>query len=96
MLTVKVDSDSELSRKIRTADASGQALLVDTGDAVFTVRVQKRERPVKQDIWANYDPEKMLKAFEEATGILEGVDIEQLKADLREAREQDSIGRPAL
>jgi hypothetical protein len=95
MLTVKVDSDSELSRKIRTADASGEALLVDTGDAVYALHIQKQERPAQQDIWANYDPERVLKAFDEATGILEGVDIEQLKSDLREQREQDSQGRPA-
>lgn len=95
MLTIKVDSDSELSRKIRTSDVSGEALLVDTGDSVYTLRVQKRERGDKQDIWANYDPEKVRAALRASAGALSGVNVEQLKSDLRVERGQDSQGRPA-
>ena len=47
------------------------------------------------DIWANYDPEAVRKAFENLTGIFDGIDVEQLKREIREARGQDSIGRPA-
>jgi hypothetical protein len=49
------------------------------------------------DPWANYDPEKALQALEAArkAKIFEGVDTEQLKADIKAARSQDSRGRPS-
>ena len=47
------------------------------------------------DIWKDYDPEKVREAFHRGAGLLKGVDTEQLKRDLREQREQDSAGRPA-
>ena len=47
------------------------------------------------NIWANYNPEKAKAAWRTARGILAGVDIEALKRDIREARGQDSKGRPA-
>ncbi len=47
------------------------------------------------DIWKDYDPEKVLQAMHEAAGLFAGVDREQLLGDLREQREQDSTGRPA-
>jgi hypothetical protein len=48
------------------------------------------------DPWANYDPEKILEAWEAArkAKIFEDVDVEQLKADIKAQRGQDSIGRP--
>lgn len=48
------------------------------------------------DPWANYDPEKVLEAWETArrARIFEGVDVEQLKAEIKGQRGQDSIGRP--
>jgi hypothetical protein len=48
------------------------------------------------DPWANYDPEKVLAAMETArkARLFEGVDVEQLKADIKAARSQDSRGRP--
>ncbi len=48
-----------------------------------------------EDIWANYDPEKARAALAGVAGLLKGVDVEKLKAELREQRGQDSIGRPA-
>ncbi|HUG15095.1 MAG TPA: hypothetical protein VMM78_08750 [Thermomicrobiales bacterium] len=94
MVTLKVDRDSEISRKLRAAGAAGEPLLVDTGDRVYTLRVQTHEQADMPDIWANYDSNRVLKALEDAAGILEGVDVEQLKADLRIQRGQNSRGRP--
>jgi hypothetical protein len=48
-----------------------------------------------QDIWANYDAEKVRQAFRQARGILAGIDREKFLLDMHEAREQDSKGRPA-
>lgn len=47
------------------------------------------------DAFAGYDPEKVREAIHAAAGILEGVNREELLADLRAQRGQDSIGRPA-
>jgi len=43
----------------------------------------------------NYDPQKMRAAIHAAAGTMKGVDREELLADLRAERGQDSIGRPA-
>lgn len=48
----------------------------------------ERPKPEKEDIWGDYDPEKALEALRRARGILKGVDIPQLKKDLKEARSQ--------
>ena len=71
--------------------------------------MQARERPIvtashgmrfrivrdqTSDLFADYDPERVLAALADVRGILAGVDIEKLKQDLREERGQDSIGRP--
>jgi hypothetical protein len=37
----------------------------------------------KKDIWANYDPEEALRALQELRGIFKGIDVEQLKKDLK-------------
>ena len=49
----------------------------------------------ESDIWANYDPQRVREAFRKARGLLKGIDREKLKEDIREARGQDSRGRPA-
>lgn len=45
------------------------------------------EEASKPDPWAGYDPEKARAAFLSLRGLLKGIDIEQLKADLAEERE---------
>jgi len=50
----------------------------------------------EEEIWANYDPVKALAALRKAKGIFKGLDTEQLKKDLKEARSQHSRrGRPS-
>jgi TPP-dependent 2-oxoacid decarboxylase len=57
--------------------------------------------PVDDDIQmtdepnANYDPQKMSEAIHAAAGTMKGVNRDELLADLRAERGQDSIGRPA-
>jgi hypothetical protein len=57
------------------------------------MRFQQNEP--KQDIWANYDPEKVREGLRKSAGALKGVDIAALKRDIRDQRGQDSKGRPA-
>src|SRR3954462_4049684 len=44
---------------------------------------------------APYDPRKMRAAIHAAAGTMKGVNREELLADLRAERGQDSVGRPA-
>ncbi len=83
--------------RIRRDDLRGllrpaHAMRTRARDDIEAERIRDVERP---DIWTNYDPEKVKAAFEAARGLLAGVDIEALKRDIREARGQDSKGRPA-
>lgn len=59
-------------------------------------RLYRVEPAPEYDIGAGYDPEKALAALEAARkgNIFAGVDVEQLKADIKAERGQDSIGRP--
>jgi hypothetical protein len=90
---VKVGPDSELSRRLRAAETSGEPVLVDTGEGVYTLLVSQIDR-APEDIFANYDPQRALEALRASRGVLKGVDTAQLVADLAEQREQDSHGRP--
>jgi hypothetical protein len=42
----------------------------------------------KQDIWANYDPEKVRQGLRKSAGALKGVDHEALKKDIHSQRSQ--------
>lgn len=87
MVTIKVARDSEFSQRIRAARASGEPILIDDGeDAISLYPATPAQPEPKADIWANYDPNAVMAALEQATGIFDGIDIEQLKADLREQR----------
>ncbi len=57
----------------------------------------KRFRIVRDaaDPFADYDPKAVREAIHAAAGILVGVDRDELLADLRAQRGQDSTGRPA-
>jgi hypothetical protein len=97
MVTIRVARDSGIVEKIRTAGDAGEPILIDDGEEVISIAVDSAPPMLpepKADIWANYDPERVLEALDQATGIFDGVDIEQLLADLREQRDQDSHGRP--
>lgn len=71
-----------------------QPVVVERGGRLYRLAPATAEEP--EDIWANYDPEKVLEAWETArkAKLFEGVDVEQLKADIKAARGQDSHGRP--
>jgi excisionase family DNA binding protein len=58
-------------------------------------RERARENGGGSDVWAHYDPEKAKEALRNGFGILKGIDVEQFKKDMKEARSQDSKGRPA-
>jgi hypothetical protein len=69
-------------------------ILVQRGGRLY--RLAPATEGQADDIWANYDPEKVWQAWEALRALrpFEGVDVEQLKADIKAQRAQDSIGRP--
>src|SRR5262245_45874917 len=68
----------------------------EVGEGVRPVKEHEpMSLPEQADIWAGYDPERVRQALVASAGILRGVDVERLKADLAAQRVQDSAGRPA-
>lgn len=92
-ITITVPPDSELGLTLKAARASGEPVIVDTGETTYTLLVDQAEPA--DDILANYDPRAAIEAFQALQGVFEGVDVEKLLRDLRDQRGQDSSGRPA-
>ena len=74
-------------------EASGIELTIEKNGHVFHIHGDLKP---KRDIWAAYSPERALAVLERRAGnVLKGVDPEKLWRDIKAARGQDSIGRPA-
>lgn len=84
---VSIQPESDTAKLLE--QASETPLIVESGGRRFRIT----QDPA--DPFADYDPSRARQAIEEGFGALVGVDIEQLKADLWEQRNQDSLGRPA-
>lgn len=91
--TVKVLPDSELSLTLQAAQASGEPVVVDTGEGRYTLLVAQTE-PVR-DVFAYYDPQAAIAGLRALQDAFAGVDRDQLLRDLHAQRAQDSHGRPA-
>jgi hypothetical protein len=91
--TIKLLPDSELSLTLKEALASGEPLVVDTGEGLYTLFVIQSEP--EQDIFAHYDPKAAIASLQALDDALAGVDRDQLLRDLRAQRNQASLGRPA-
>jgi hypothetical protein len=85
--TIMVGPDSDIAQVL--THAMDEPILIDTRRARFRV-VREDDDP-----FANYDPERVRAALKGMAGTLIGVDVEELLAELREQRAQDSQGRPA-
>jgi hypothetical protein len=68
-------------------------LLVERGDQLFRVEPQKTKE--SEDIWADYDADRVRQALRASRGALTGVDRADLLADVHAQRGQNSDGRPA-
>ncbi len=69
-----------------------QPVLVERAGRFYLLEPTSAQEP--GDIWADYDPEEARKALQASIGALAGVDIDELKADIKAARGQNSLGRP--
>ena len=86
---VEVAPDSELDRLLEETNGV-PIVFVKNG-----VRYRVERESEADDIWANYDPERVLKVLAETAGAWKDIDTEALKADIQAQRGQDSHGRPA-
>lgn len=80
--TIHVDPDSELARALKGADTA-PVVLESNG-----VQFQVMRSP--HDIWADYDPERLLATVRAAAGTLTPEEGEELKALIYRAREEGS------
>lgn len=90
-------SFDEFARRLRTvfdnmADR-GERVLVEKEGLLFWLEREKDPKP--QDIWANYDPQRVKQGLKSSAGALAGVDRDALIKDIHLQRQQDSHGRPA-
>lgn len=89
-MTIEVTPGSQLAEAL---DEGRPVVLVKDG-----VRYRVDREDVAEptgDIWANYDPEKVRKMLKRTAGSWTGFDTDAFKAEIREQRGQDSLGRPA-
>ena len=84
---INVAPESELGRFL---EEIGEAPVVLDRDGERYVLA----REAANDIWADYNPEKVRQALLQSAGALAGVDRESLLSDIHAAREQNSPGRP--
>ena len=91
-----------LTATIEVTPGSQLAEALDEGRPVVLVKDGVRYRVDREDaaepaedIWANYDPERVRKMLRRTAGSWTGFDIDAFKAEIREQRGQDSPGRPA-
>ena len=82
--------DAELEAALLAAAAAGTSVRV-RGKRVHLIRLDRTDS--RQD----YDPDAVIRVVEESAEnpySIDPAELEDLLADLRAAREQDSVGRP--
>ncbi len=87
---IKVEPGSDLARLLEEANET--PLLLEKDGVFYHVTASGLE----EDIWADYDPERVRAGLKQSAGALAGVDTEHLLADIRASREQRRGGnRPS-
>lgn len=102
---ITVSPGSELAALLADAAATGDPILVDTGQAIYPLYIGakkdkrcpiiEQEEQSVEEMWASYDPARVRTALCQSAGALRGVNQDALLADLAAQREQNTPGRPA-
>ncbi len=88
------DIERELARRLDVAKSENKPAVVEIAGNLY--RLVPIEGVNFTDVPAtHYDPEKMRATIHAVAGTMRGVNRDELFADLRAERGQDSIGRPA-
>jgi hypothetical protein len=99
-MEIHVDPESEVGKLL--AQARERPLRVVSGGESYRVEAVGDEAPGQvedvspspYDPLAGQDPERAAAAWRATFGVWRGMDLEALKAELKEQRGQDSVGRP--
>jgi len=91
--TIELAPGGELDRLLTAAEADGARLVLVRDGVRYRVE-REAEEEANADIFANNDPERVRQALRETAGAWKNIDTEQLKADIKAQRGQDSHGRP--
>ena len=78
---IKVEPGSELARLLDEVNEA--PLLLEKDGVLYHLTPSAQE-----DIWADYDPERVKAGLKESAGALSGVDTKQLLEDIHASREQ--------
>ena len=70
-----------------------EPVLIDRAGRLYRLELEQTVPP--ENIWTDYNPERVRQALMESAGALAGVDRDALLRDIRGAREQASHGRPS-
>ncbi len=93
-LTITIDPESELGRAL---DESGdEPVVLLQGNARFRVVREGAEPRADDDLWANYDPEKVREGLRKVAGLITPEEGERMKEMIDRAREEGTrpIDRP--
>lgn len=91
---INQDIERELARRLNVTQAENKpAEVVIAGNLYRLVPVDDIQTTDAPN--TNYNPQKMRDAIHAAAGTMKGVNRDELLADLRAERGQESIGRPA-
>jgi hypothetical protein len=90
--TLTVLPESELGLALKAAQTSGEPVVVDTGEGLYTLFIAQTEP--SRDVFASYDPQAAIAGLRALDEALAGVDRHQLLRDLKAQRAQESQGRP--
>ena len=89
----KLSPGSELARLLKQSDR--QPVVLETEGIRYRVVRETEHINLTEDPQATYDARKVRAVVRASAGVLKGVGRDELLADLRAERGQDSIGRPA-
>ena len=90
---LRIDPESELSKRLEEAAAEERPLRIVSGNAVYDIQVHEQQANL---ITApRLDPSLVQRGLARSAGALLGVDLAALKEELRDARGQESDGRSA-
>ncbi|HEY7060649.1 MAG TPA: hypothetical protein VII06_04160 [Chloroflexota bacterium] len=97
---IDVATSADLQRLAEQVEQTGQPVpLTRDGQVIAVIDPAPPAGPrpspkPRDDIWASYDPAKVLAGLRASAGILAGVDRDALLADIRAQRGHDSQDRP--
>jgi hypothetical protein len=82
-LTITLEPDSDLARALADADV---AVILESNGVRYTLS--------RENVFARYDVQAVLRGLRQSRGALKGVNVEELLTNLDELRSQDPSRRP--